>query len=430
MTATTQPPGPPHPAQGNRRPIWRSARAIVVIVIVAVALAITLTLCARQAGGPGAGAAGGKARGPGGGPSGRPAVTVATSKATLGSIPIEFTALGTVTPLATVNVTARVSGMLDKVAFREGQMVKAGQLLVQIDPRPFQVAVDQAQAQLLHDQAVLADARLDLTRYTTLRKQDSVAGQTVDTQAALVKQDEATVKADEAAVANARLNLSFAHITSPVSGRVGLRQIDAGNQITANSSSPVAIVTQISPITVVFSLPEDDIPAVAHNSHGGHGLPVTVLDRDAGAVLAHGELETLDNVIDTTTGTVKAKAQFANTDGALFPSQFVNISVLVNTLENQVIVPTTAVHHGPQGDFVWVLQPGQTVKNRPVKVGPGTPETVSLASGVQAGETVITEGGDRLKDGAKVVLPGQRPGGGGKGGQHRHSHGGGAPAGE
>jgi multidrug efflux system membrane fusion protein len=355
---------------------------------------------------------------------------VATSKATLGSIPIEFTALGTVTPLATVNVTARVSGMLDKVAFREGQMVRAGQLLVQIDPRPFQVAVDQAQAQLLHDQALLVNARLDLTRYNTLRKQDSVAGQTVDTQAALVSQDEATVKADQAALANARLNLSFAHITSPVSGRVGLRQVDAGNQISANSTTPIAVVTQISPITVVFSLPEDDIPPIVQNSRaGGRRLPVTVLDRDAGAVLAHGELETLDNVIDTTTGTVKAKAQFANTDGALFPSQFVNVTLLVNTLQNQVIVPTTAVHHGPQGDFAWVLQPGQTVKNRPVKIGPGTAETVSIVSGLQAGETVITEGGDRLRDGAKVVLPGQRPAGGGRGGKRR-SHGGGAPAGE
>ena len=428
MTATTQDTPPAAPAPGKRRPSWRNTRAIVVVVVVAVLLGVVLTFCARQSGPPGGGAG---PRGPGGGPGGRPSITVATSKAALGSIPIEFTALGTVTPLATVNVTARVSGMLDKVAFREGQMVKAGQLLVQIDPRPFQVAVDQAQAQLLHDQALLSDAKLDLTRYQTLRKQDSVAGQTVDTQVALVSQDEATVKADQAALANARLNLSFAHITSPVSGRVGLRQVDAGNQITANSSTPIAVVTQISPITVVFSLPEDDIPPIVHNARaGGHGLPVTVLDRDAGAVLAHGELETLDNVIDTTTGTVKAKAQFANTDGALFPSQFVNVSLLVNTLQNQVVVPTTAVHHGPQGDFAWVLQPGQTVKNRPIKVGPGTAETVSVASGLQAGETVITEGGDRLRDGAKVVLPGQRPGAAGKGGQHRHSHGGGAPAGE
>ena len=429
MTATTQQPGPLQRGPAKRRPYWRNARAIAIVIGVVIVLAVTLTLCARQAGGPGGGGRG--AGGGSGGSGSRPAVTVATSKATLGSIPIEFTALGTVTPLATVNVIPRVSGMLDKVAFREGQMVKAGQLLAQIDPRPFQVALDQAQGQLLHDQALLVDARLDLTRYTTLAKQDSIAGQTLDTQAAVVKQDEATVKADQAAVANARLNLSFAHITSPVSGRVGLRQIDAGNQITAFASTPVAVVTEISPISVEFSLPEDDIPAVMNNERaGGHGLPVTVFDRDGGTAIAQGALETLDNVIDTTTGTVKARAQFANTDGRLFPSQFVNATLLVNTLENQVIVPTTAVHHGPQGDFVWVLQPGQTVKNRPVKVGPGTPETVSIASGLQAGETVITEGGDRLKDGAKVVLPGQHGGAGGKGGHHHYSQGGGAPGGE
>ncbi len=425
MTATTQSSGPPRRAPAERPRLWRNTFAIVIVIGLAVLLGAGLTFCAKQSG-P---ASGGGGRG--GGPGGRPAVTVATGKAALGSIPIQFTALGTVTPLATVNITARVSGMLDKVAFREGQMVKAGQLLVQIDPRPFQVALDQAQAQLLHDQALLADAKLDLTRYATLKKQDSVAGQTVDTQAALVNQDEATVKSDQAAVANARLNLSFAHITSPVSGRVGLRQIDAGNQITANAATPIAVVTEISPISVEFSLPEDDIPAVMHYARAaGHGLPVTVLDRDGGTAIAQGTLETLDNVIDTTTGTVKARAQFANADGALFPSQFVNVTLLVNTLENQVVVPATAVHHGPQGDFVWVLQPGQTVANRPVKVGPGTAETVSIASGLQAGETVITEGGDRLRDGAKVVLPGQRPGSGGKGGKHHHPKGDGAPAGE
>jgi multidrug efflux system membrane fusion protein len=427
MTVATEQPGLPPPSPANRRPHWRNARAIAIVIGIAVLLGVGLTFCARQSGPAAGGGGGGRA---GSGSGGRPAVTVAISKATLGSIPIEFTALGTVTPLATVDVIPRVSGMLDKVAFSEGQMVRAGQLLVQIDPRPFEVALDQAQAQLLHDQALLVDARLDLTRYATLAKQDSIAGQTVDTQAALVKQDEATVKADEAAVANAHLNLSFAHITSPVSGRVGLRQIDAGNQITAYATTPIAVVTEVSPISVEFSLPEDNIPAVMRNARaGGHGLPVTVFDRDGGTAIAQGTLETLDNVIDTTTGTVKARAQFANTDGALFPSQFVNVTLLVNTLENQVIVPTTAVRHGPQGDFVWVMQPGQTVKNRPVKVGPGTPETVSIVSGLQAGETVITEGGDRLRDGAKVVLPGQHGGAGGKGGQHHHSHGGGAPGG-
>ena len=432
MTAATQPSGSAQRGPKRRRPHWRNAIAIAIVIGVAVLLGAGLTFCAKQSGVPDGGGRGRGGAG-GGAAGGRPSVTVATSKATLGSIPIEFTALGTVTPLTTVNVNARVSGLLNKVAFREGQMVKAGQLLVQIDPRPFQVSLDQAQAQLMHDQALLTDAKLDLTRYTTLKKQDSVAAQTVDTQAALVQQDEATVKADEAAVANARLNLSFTHITSPVSGRVGLRQIDAGNQITAYASTPIAVVTEISPISVEFSLPEDNIPAIVHNAHdGGHGLPVTVLNRDGGMTLAQGILETLDNVIDTTTGTVKARAQFANTDGALFPSQFVNVSVLANTLENQVVIPTTAVHHGPEGDFVWVLQSNQTVKNRPVKLGPGTAETVSIASGLQVGETVITEGGDRLRDGAKVMLPGAHPGGaGGPGGQHHHHrHGGGAPSGE
>jgi multidrug efflux system membrane fusion protein len=419
------------PAAKPRRRVskWRTTVAIAVVIAGAILLAILLTYCAGHGGGQPGGGRGGPR---GGGSGGRPPITVGTSKATLGAIPIELTALGTVTPLANVSVNARVSGMLDSVAFREGQMVRAGQLLAQIDPRPFRVAVQQAQAQQAHDEALLRDAQLDLTRYRALKAQDSIAAQQVDTQNALVSQYQATVRADQAAVANAQLNLSFARITAPVSGRVGLRQIDAGNQITANATTPIVVVTQISPITVVFSLPEEDIPAVTHNAHaGGRGLPVTVLDRAGGTALAQGELQTLDNVIDTTTGTVKAKAQFANTDASLFPNQFVNVTMLVNTLRDQVIVPTSAVHHGPQGDYVWVLQTGQTVTSRPVTVGPGTAETVSIASGLKAGETVITEGGDRLRDGAKVVLPGQRPvGGGGAGGHRRHRSGGGAPGGE
>jgi multidrug efflux system membrane fusion protein len=349
------------------------------------------------------------------------------AKAALGAIPIELDALGSVTPLATVNVNARVSGLLDKVAFKEGQLVSKGQILAQIDPRPFQVAVQQAQGQLLHDQALVADARLDLARYRTLKSQDSIAGQTVDTQAALVKQDEATVVSDQAAVSNAKLNLSFTHIDAPIAGRVGLRQIDPGNQITANASTPMVVLTEVNPISVIFSLPEEDIAAVRRNAGPtGGGLPVTALDRAGGTPLAQGRLATLDNVIDTTTGTVKARANFVNPAGALFPSQFVNVSMLVSTLENQVIVPTTAVRHGPQGDFVWVLRSDKTVKSRPVKVGPGTAETVSIATGLAVGETVITDGGDRLKDGAAVTLPGARPGFGAGG--HRRRGGGGAPA--
>lgn len=307
-------------------------------------------------------------------------------------------------------------------------MVRKGQLLVQIDPRPFAVAVQQAKAQLLHDQALLQDARLDLARYRTLKTQDSIAGQTVDTQASLVKQDEATVAADQANVANAQLNLSFTRITAPVSGRVGLRQVDPGNQITANQSTALAVVTQIDPITVVYSLPEVDIPSV--QKQGGAGLTVTAYDRAGGTALAQGSLLTLDNVVDTTTGTVKAKARFANGSGALFPNQFVNVVMLVDTLAGQVIVPTTATRHGPNGDFVWVLQPNKTVKSRIVKVGPGTAETVSIVSGLAVGETVITDGGDRLRDGSPVILPGQRPGAtGGRGGHGGHRHGGGGQSG-
>ncbi len=423
MSETTSGPRakpPPPKGRSNRRAVI----GIAAVILVALALALVLSHCARG------GAAKRGARGAaGGGPGGRPPITVGTAKAVTGAIPIQVSALGTVTPLATVNVNARVAGMLLTVNFREGQQVRKGQLLALIDPRPFQVVVQQAQGQLLRDQALLADAKLDLARFRTLRSQDSIAGQQVDTQAALVKQDEATVSTDQAAVASAQLNLSFTHITAPVSGQVGLRQIDPGNQITANAATPIAVVAQIDPIAVIFSLPEEDIPAVRRNTGAaGGGLPVTALDRAGGTVLARGALATLDNTIDVTTGTVKAKARFANPAGALFPNQFVNVTMLVDTLQNQVIVPTTATRHGPAGDFVWVLQADKTVKARPVVLGPGTAETVSIASGLKVGETVITEGGDRLREGAKVTLPGQRPNAGGAGGR-RHRSGGASAAG-
>ena len=385
----------------QKRPWWRTAGAAIGVAAVAGVLAVILTYRARS---PEPGAAGGRGGMSGSGPGGRPQVTVGVATATLGSVPIQVSALGTVTPLATINVNARVSGMLDKVAFREGQMVRKGQLLAVIDPRPFQVVAQQARGQLLHDQALLQNARLDLTRYHALLAEDSVSGQTYDTQRDLVQQDEATVSADQAALAAARLNLSFTQIRSPVAGRVGLRQIDPGNQITANETTPVTVVTQIDPITVVFSLPEVDIAEVTRTV-GGAGLPVTALDQAGGVVLARGSLATLDNQIDTTTGTVKARAMFPNGNGALFPNQFVNVLLLVETLQNQIIVPTTATRHGPNGDFVWVLRADRTVKSRPVTVGPGTSETVSIRSGLNAGESVITDGGDRLREGAQVVLP-------------------------
>ena len=423
-----------HPPRGSatpRRSLWKTLVGALVILAVTVGLGLILSYCSRapRSGGPG-GAGGPGGQGPGSGsrgPGGRPPITVGVAAASLGDVPIQLNALGTVIPLATVNINARVSGMLERVAFREGQMVRKGQLLAVIDPRPFQIAVQQAQGQLRRDQTLLQTARLDLERYQKLRAEDSIAVQTLDTQAALVSQDEATVSADEATVANARLNLSFTQIVSPVAGRVGLRQVDPGNQIAANQATPVAIVTQVDPISVVFSVPEGQIGQVTGHG-GGAGLPVTAYDRAGGVALARGALSTLDNQIDTTTGTVKARANFPNAGLALFPNQFVNVVLLVDTLHGRVIVPTTATRHGPRGDFVWVLQPDKTVRSRPVTVGPGTPETVSIASGLRAGEIVITDGGDRLREGGKVVLPGPPgagPQSGGASGVHRH-HGGAA----
>jgi multidrug efflux system membrane fusion protein len=382
--------------------------AIVLVIAVAVGVGLLLSKCA----------AGSQPASPFG-RGGRPTVTVGIAQATVGDVPITVTALGTVTPEATVSVISRVTGELQQVRFTEGQMVRRGDVLAQVDPAPFQAALAQAQGSLAHDEASLADAELDLKRYNTLVAQNSIATQTRDTQAALVKQDQGLVAADKGAVDTARLNLQWSRIISPVAGRVGIRQVDAGNQISANGSTPIAVVTQIDPIDVIFAIPEDAIPSIVRHPDFGAGLPVTAYDRTGGAAIGTGSLATIDNVVDTTTGTVKGKARFGNPTGALFPNQFVNITVLVDTLKNQIMVPTTAVRHGPSGDFVWVLQEDKTVKQTAVTTGPGTAETTSIVSGLSAGETVVTDGGDRLRDGASVTLPrGATGASGGAGGAH------------
>ncbi|HXQ17943.1 MAG TPA: MdtA/MuxA family multidrug efflux RND transporter periplasmic adaptor subunit [Caulobacteraceae bacterium] len=409
MSQTIQPTAGPA-SRPPRRRTWRTLLAVILVIAVAIGVGFLLSKCA----------AGSQAANPFG-RGGRPTVTVGIAQATLGDVPITVTALGTVTPEATVSVTSRVTGQLQQVRFTEGQMVRRGDLLAQVDPAPFQAALTQAQGSLARDAASLANAKLDLQRYNTLLGQNSVAGQTRDTQAALVKQDEGLVASDKGAVDTARLNLQWSRIVSPVAGRVGIRQIDAGNQISANSSTPIAVVTQIDPIDVIFAVPEDAIPSIVRHTNFGAGLPVTAYDRTGGAPIGAGSLATIDNVVDTTTGTVKGKARFGNPNAALFPNQFVNITVLVDTLKNQVIVPTTAVRHGPNGDFVWVLQADNTVKSAPVTTGPGTGETTSIVSGLTAGQTVVTDGGDRLRDGASVTLPrGAAPGAGGAGGHAHH----------
>ncbi len=418
MSQTIQPNAGPAPRPRRRR-TWRTLVGIALVVVVAIGAALLLARCAAGGAGQG-GAFGGGAR---------PTITVGVAQATLGDVPINVTALGTVTPEATVSVISRVTGQLSAVRFTEGQMVRRGDVLAVVDPAPFQAALDQAKGALARDAASLAGAQTDLARYKTLLAQNSIARQTEEDQAATVKQDEGLVASDKGAVATAQLNLTWSRIVSPVSGRVGIRQIDAGNQISANSTTPIAVVTQMDPIDIIFAVPEDAIPSIVRHPDFGAGLPVTAYGRTGGGVLAQGSLATIDNVIDTTTGTVKGKARFANPSGALFPNQFVNVTVLVDTLKNQVIVPTTAIRHGPQGDFVYVLQPDDTVKVTPVKSGPGTGETTSIASGLAAGQTVITEGGDRLRDGAAVTLPNQAAHGGAGGGHHGGSSGGGSGGG-
>ncbi len=362
--------------------------------------------------GGGRGGGGGGFGGFGGGRGGFANTTVGIATANIGAIPIQLDALGTVTPPITANITSRIAGQLMAVYFTEGQTVKKGEKLALIDPRPYQVALEQAQAQMARDQAALNQARVDLKRYQTLLAQNSIAAQQVDTQDALVKQDDATVKGDQANVDNAKLNLNYTLVTAPAAGRVGLRQVDVGNYINA-ASQTLLVLTQVDPIDVVYTIPEDNVPQITARRRSGANLPATVFDRSGGNILANGQLSTLDNTIDTTTGTVKAKARFDNGSGALFPNQFVNVRMLVDVLCNAIVVPATAVRHGSQGDYVFTVDPKERIAHQvTVTTGPGTGETVSITSGLKGGETVVTDGGDRLRDGSMVNLPGQAPQGG------------------
>ncbi len=390
------------------------------------------------AGGAAGGAGGGRGGGGGGGRGGRSGLpsTVGSARATSGDVPIYLYELGTVTPAQTVTVRTQISGQLFSVGFKEGQLVKKGQLLAQIDPRPYEQALLQAQGSLQRDQAQLEDAQLDLNRYQTLLAQDSIAKQTVDTQRATVHQLEGTVKTDQAAIAAAKLNLVYCRITSPVSGRVGLRQVDPGNYVTPGDTNGLVVVTELDPIDVLFTMPEDNLAQVSQRVHAGATLQATALDRTLATQLAVGQLLSLDNQVDTTTGTLRAKARFSNANDALFPNQFVNIRLLVDTLHNSVIVPTAAVLRGSQGLFVWVVnQPGNTVEMRQIKTGPAVGDNTAVTSGLDVGEIVVTDGSDRLRDSQRVFLQGDciPAGGGGRGaggGKHAGSGaaGGAAPA--
>ena len=329
---------------------------------------------------------------------------VAAATARVGDVDIVQTALGTVTALRTVTVRPRVDGQLQSVLFTEGQLVKAGDVLAQIDPAPFQVALEQAEGQLARDAATLTNARLDLERYRTLLAQDSIATQLVDQQASMVKQLEGTVKVDQAQVDNAKLQLSYARITAPISGRIGLRLVDAGNMVHGSDAGGLAVITQVDPITVIFAIPQDTLPRVLERLRAGDKPAVEAWDREQKNLLARGVLLTTDNQIDVTTGTVKLKAQFSNANPGLFPNQFVNVRMVVDTVKGAVVVPTAAIQRGSQGTVVYVVGKDSTVSLRAVKTGPTEGAITAIDSGVRAGERVVTDGVDRIREGAKVEV--------------------------
>jgi membrane fusion protein, multidrug efflux system len=332
---------------------------------------------------------------------------VGTAKVQKGDMPIALSGLGTVTPLATITVQTQISGLLMEEGFQEGQHVNKGDFLAQIDPRPYQVALEQAQAQLAKDQAALADAELDLARYKKLVAQNSIASQTLDTQTATVGQDKAQVLLDQAQIDTQKLNLVYCHIISPVTGRVGLRQVDPGNYVTPTSlSNGIVVVTQLQPISVIFTLPEDNLPAVLKQLHAGATLQVTAFDRSGATKLDTGKLETIDNQIDTTTGTVKLRAIFDNPNELLFPNQFVNVQLLVDTLSNADLVPNAAIQRGAPGTFVYLVKPDNTVAAQPVSLGPSDSQNVAITKGLEPDQLVVVDGADRLKDGAKVSIVG------------------------
>ena len=323
-----------------------------------------------------------------------------------GDIRVIVNGLGTVTPIATVTVQTQINGQLLEVGFSEGQLVKKGDFLAQIDPRPYQLQQAQFEGQLAHDRGVLAQSQVDLARYQKLAEQNSIARQQYEDQVYIVQQNEGTVKLDQAQIDQQKLNIIYCRIVSPVTGRIGLRLVDPGNYIQTTAATGIAVVTQMQPITVIFPIPEDDLPEIVPQLNAGTPLEVYAYDRANVKALATGRVMALDSQIDTTTGTVKVRAQFDNADNALFPNQFVNAQLLVKTLHNVITVPTAAIQRGAPGTYVYVINADNTVSVRPIKTGPTDGPTAAVESGLSVGDRVVVDGTDRLRDGARVIVPG------------------------
>lgn len=341
----------------------------------------------------------------GGGNSDANAVTpVSVATVTKGDIDITRRALGTVTPLANVTVRTQINGLLMEIGFQEGQIVHKGDFLAQIDPRPYQNALEQAAGALQKDQALLKDAQLNLERFQKLLAKDSISKQQVDTQAALVEQDSGNVLADKGQIDAAQLNLTYAHITAPITGRVGLRQVDAGNYAQTSDANGIVTLTQLQPITAIFTLPEDDVPVVMKLFNDGAALVATAYDRTLSAKLATGRLVSTDNQIDPATGTVKLRAEFDNQDNSLFPNQFVNIELKISTQHDAILAPSSSIQRGSQGAFVYKLKDDNTVSVQPVKLGVAQNDIVAVSEGLAEGDKVVTQGVDKLRDGAHVAV--------------------------
>ncbi|MBN3856838.1 efflux RND transporter periplasmic adaptor subunit [Paraburkholderia sp. Ac-20340] len=334
---------------------------------------------------------------------------VTVAPATLGSMPVTLDALGTVTPVATVTVLPQLSGYLTEVAYREGQDVVKGQFLAQIDPRQYEISKEQAEAQLAKDRASLAQARADLERYTQLNEKKSIAEQTYSDQKFLVAQDEAAVKSDLASIKQYELDLIYCHITAPVSGRVGLRLVDPGNYVTASSSTGIAVITTMKPTTVQFTVPQNSLSDVLQRVNAGAKLPITIFNSENTKQLATGTLYAISNQMATATGTVTLRASVPNDDEALFPNEFVNVRLLVDTLQNAVLVPTPAVQSGAPGDYVYLVNADNTVSVHKVTLGPGDGQHTVITAGLSAGQRVVTDGLDRLNDGTKIQPSNGKP---------------------